>query len=123
MIEEKADPIFPDPMTREALAEVGVVVEKEEKSGTYVLCDFQPVCAMTGTAGLEILPIAVALERYDWLREKYYWKSVPADLDEITSRCASQTEPNGFFARVKMGARILFPCQAGFVWRAQASIR
>jgi len=96
----------------EALAEVGVFVEGEERSGTYILRDFQPVCALTKAEGLELLPIAVALEQYEWLGEKYYWKSVPTDLDEVTARVAAQSEPQGAFVRVRKGCKVTLPCQA-----------
>jgi hypothetical protein len=59
-----------------------------------------------------VLPIGVARERYDWLRDEYYWKAVPEDLNEITARCASQPEPQGYFVHVKKGARVALPCQA-----------
>jgi hypothetical protein len=104
-----------------SLAQVGVFVEQNERSGTYILRDSQPVCALSQTEGLELLPIAVALKRYAWLREKYYWKAVPADLDEITAHCASQPEPQGYFVRVKKGARVTFPCQAA-LYMASAAI-
>lgn len=113
---ETTDLTSPVQMTRAdvaALAEVGVFVEGAVRSGTYILRDFKLVCALAGTEGLELLPISVALKRYDWLREKYYWKAVPNDLDEITARCTSQEEPLGVFARVKKGVKIKFPCQAG----------
>jgi Fe-S cluster assembly scaffold protein SufB len=96
----------------EALAEVGVFIGEDERSGTYVLRDSQSLCAFSRTEGLELLPIAVALEQYAWLRENYYWKAVPDDLDEITALCAQQPEPQGYFVRVKKGARVTFPCQA-----------
>ncbi len=105
----------------ETLAEVGVFIAENERSGTYILRDFDPICALSQTEGLELLPIAVALEQYDWLRENYYWKAVPADLDEITARCASQPEPQGFFVRVEKGARITLPCQAA-LYMASADI-
>jgi Fe-S cluster assembly scaffold protein SufB len=113
---EKTDPTYIDTLSQAelaALCEVGVFVEGMERSGTYILRDFQEVSALTEDEGLELLPIAAALKRYDWLREKYYWKAVPADLDEITERCASQAEPRGFFIRVKRGAKIAFPFRAG----------
>jgi hypothetical protein len=95
-----------------ALAEVGVHIGTDERSGTYVLRDSQPVCALSQTEGLEVLPIGVALERYDWLRDEYYWKAVPEDLNEITARCAAQPESQGYFVRVKTGVKVALPCQA-----------
>ncbi len=110
--------ICPDKITHDdvsALSEVGVVLEGVERSGTYIQRDNQPVCSLTETDGLDLLPIAVALKQYDWLREKYYWKAIPGDMDEITTRCSAQEEPQGFFVRVKKGATITFPCQTGLL--------
>jgi Fe-S cluster assembly scaffold protein SufB len=104
----------------ETLAEVGVFIEEDERSGTYILRDFQTVCTLSQAEGLELLPMAVALKRYDWLRENYYWKAVPDDLDEITARCASQPEPQGYFVRVKKGARVTLPCQAALYMASSA---
>jgi Fe-S cluster assembly scaffold protein SufB len=104
-----------------ALAEVGVFVEGEDRSGTYILRDFQPVCALTATEGLELLPIAVAIERYDWLRKRYYWELVPADLDEVTARVAAQPEPQGVFIRVRKGCQVTVPCQTA-LYMASAGI-
>jgi len=104
-----------------ALAEVGVFVEGEDRSGTYILRDFQPVCVLTATEGLELLPIAVALEKYEWLREKYYWKLVSADLDEVTAHVASQPEPQGVFVRVRKGCQVTVPCQSA-LYMASAGI-
>jgi hypothetical protein len=124
MIAEKTELIAFDQIAQadaETLAEVGVFVAQNNRSGTYILRDSQPVCALSQTEGLELLPIAVALQRYAWLREKYYWKAVPADLDEITAHCASQPEPQGYFVRVHKGARVTLPCQAA-LYMASADI-
>ncbi len=101
-----------DPTDTAALAQVGVLTEGEQRAGTLILRDFCPICIPNQTEGLELLPIATALEKYDWLREKYFWKAVPADLDEITEQCASQQEVYGYFAWVRKGAKVLLPCQA-----------
>ena len=96
----------------EVMASVGVRVKGEDRSGTYILRDSNLLCAPVRTDGLELLPIADALKRYDWLREGYYWKAVPADLDDYTAQCASASEPHGYFVRVKKGAQVLLPVQA-----------
>jgi hypothetical protein len=121
---ERTNLISPDQIAQAdvaVLAEVGVFVEGEERSGTYVLRDFEPVCALTGTDGPELLPIAVAFKQYDWLRENYYWKAVPADLDEVTALVASQPEPQGVFIRVRKGCKVTLPCQAA-LYMARADI-
>ena len=101
-----------EPADAEVMASVGVHVQGEDRSGTYILRDFHPLCLLARSDDFELLPIADALEKYDWLREKYYWKAVPADLDEYTARCAAAAESQGYFVRVKKGARIPFPVQA-----------
>ncbi len=101
-----------EPADIEVMASLGVYVEGVARSGTYILRDFHPLCLVADSDDIELLPIADALKRYDWLREKYYWKAVPADLDEYTVRCASAPEPQGYFVRVKKGAKVPFPVQA-----------
>ena len=95
-----------------ALAEVGVLLKEQDRSGTYVLRDFNPICVQAQVEGLELLPIAVALEMYDWLHD-YRWQAVPADLNEITRRSAADPAPQGYFIRVKQGTKIPHPVQAG----------
>lgn len=95
----------------EQLEEVGVFTDQRERSGTFVMQDFHTVSAMSLVEGLELLPIHIALETYDWLREKYYFKAVPAGLNERTAFVAAQDVPQGYFIRVKAGAEITLPCQ------------
>ena len=94
------------------MSSVGVHIEGQDRSGTYILRDSYPLCALGQTAGLELLPIADALKEYAWLRERYYWQAVPADLDEYTAQCAAAAEPQGYFVRVKKGVKVPFPVQA-----------
>ena len=101
-----------EPADAEVMASVGVHVQGEDRSGTYILRDFDPLCALAHTDGLELLPIADALRKHAWLRENYYWQAVPADLDEYTARCAAEPEPQGYFVHVKKGAQATFPIQA-----------
>jgi Fe-S cluster assembly scaffold protein SufB len=101
-----------EPPDAKVMSSVGIHIEGQDRSGTYILRDFYPLCALGQTDGLELLPIADALEKYAWLREKYYWQAVPADLDEYTARCAAEPEPQGYFVRVKKGAKTPFPVQA-----------
>ncbi|MBN1487706.1 MAG: SufD family Fe-S cluster assembly protein [Anaerolineae bacterium] len=95
-----------------ALAEVGVIVDARQRSGTYIQRDHKPLCIMAQNEGLELLPIAQALEMYPWVRENYYWNLVSPNQDEITQHCAAQKVPQGFFIRVKKGVKIDKPCQA-----------
>lgn len=96
----------------QVMAGVGVVVEGASRAGTYIQRNFYPLCLVAHSHNIELLPIAEALRRYDWLRERYYWQAVPAGLDQYTAECAAVPEPQGFFIRVKQGAKIPFPVQA-----------
>jgi len=94
------------------LAQVGVLVDGRARSGTYILRDSHALCARADVDGLELVPIAEALNRYDWLRENYWWKAVPADQDKITQWCAKESDPKGFFVRVRENAKVTLPLQA-----------
>lgn len=113
---QRASLISPDqvePADAEVMASVGVHVKGESRSGTYILRDFHPLCLLARSDDFELLPIADALEKYDWLRERYYWKAVPAVLDRYTAQCASVPAPQGYFIRLKKGVKVSFPIQAG----------
>jgi Fe-S cluster assembly scaffold protein SufB len=99
------------PSDAATLAEVGLVTTGEQRSGTLIWQDFFPRYVQSMTAGMELLPLAEALEKYDWLQEKYLWKAVPADWDEVTARCAAQPRPEGYFLRVSKGTKVTLPCQ------------
>ena len=96
----------------EVMASLGVHVTGEDRSGTYILNNFHPLSLIVKSDQIELLPIAEALKKYDWLSEKYYWKAVPADQDRYTARVASAPEPQGYFLRVEKGAKVSFPVQA-----------
>jgi len=100
-----------EPADSEVMASVGTHVRGEDRAGTYILRDFYPLCLPARSDNFELLPIADALRKYDWLHEKYYWQAAPADLDEYTARCAAAPEPQGYFVRVKKGAQVFFPIQ------------
>jgi uncharacterized protein len=101
-----------EPADAAAMAAVGITRDRKKRTGTYIQRDFYPLCLANWTRQIELLPLAVALARYDWLRAKYYWHAVPADFDEITAHCAAAREPQGFFVRVKKGAQIALPVEA-----------
>ncbi len=95
----------------EAMAGAGVLLGSDQRAGTMVVRDHQPVCVDANSGAFEMLPLATALDKYSWLREKYYFKAVPADYDEVVKDCAAQEKPLGFFLRVQAGAKIKLPCQ------------
>lgn len=104
-----------DKVTRDdldAISETGIFFDRDNRSGAFFLQDASSIFSGSRNDAMELMPIADALKKYDWLREKYYWKAVDPDFDEVTRQCASQKEPQGYFVRIRKGARILLPCQA-----------
>ena len=94
------------------LSEAGILIGSDNRSATMVVRDHHPICLQNDSRDFEMMPISAALKHYDWLREKYYFKAVPADYDEAVASCATQKKPIGFFIHVKRGAKVTLPCQA-----------
>ncbi|MDO9527798.1 MAG: SufD family Fe-S cluster assembly protein [Syntrophales bacterium] len=95
---------------RKNFAEVGIVTSGEERSGSFLLMDHSPVHCSVGQEGVELLPMAEALEKYDGLKD-YWWKAVDVGTDKYTAR-AELNFNNGYFVRVKPGVKATFPVQA-----------
>lgn len=96
----------------QSLASVGMHLESNAKrSGTYVLCNHDAIKFSSKIKGLECLPIAVALQKYKWLRDKYWFKAVKEDMDKYTT-AVGLTIPRGYFIHVKKGFVIKEPFQA-----------
>ncbi|MCD4752111.1 MAG: SufD family Fe-S cluster assembly protein [Anaerolineaceae bacterium] len=103
------------------LAKVGVLLDEGQRSGTFLMRDFHPVCSYSNVEGLEIIPIAEALRKYDWLKEKYYWQLIHPDEDHITELVEAQEEPQGFFLRVFANYKVEYPYQTA-LYMASANI-
>ena len=106
------DPEGLDPADAGAMAAVGIARERSTRAATFIQRDFYPICLASWTQQIELLPLAVALDRHRWLREKYNSRAVPTDQDEVTQHCAKADKPQGFFIRVKKGAQIDLPVEA-----------
>ncbi|MBC7239850.1 MAG: SufD family Fe-S cluster assembly protein, partial [Chloroflexi bacterium] len=65
------------------------------------------------------MPIAEALERFPEVREKYFWKLVSPDEDEVTKKVNS-APLRGLFARAKKGSKVFLPLQACYILRSEA---
>ena len=98
---------------KKALAGVGVLIGSESRSATMVVRDRQPqpIYTLNNSDEFEMLPIFVALKRYEWLEKQYSFKAVARDFDEITEKCAADQKPIGFFIHVKKDAKVILPCQ------------
>lgn len=96
----------------ETLADVGIIMEEDKKSGSFIMRDYEQLFVHSQIEGLEILPIADALDKYDWLRKKYYCKAVPHDKLEKLSQINDDIKPQGFFIHVHKGIKVRFPFNA-----------
>jgi len=88
----------------------GVEVDSPNRCGTFFQEDQNIVTSHCQYEGIEMLPIDIALKKYDWLKD-YYWNLVPRDKDEYTSYVAEQ-EPRGFVIIAKSGSKNIFPLQS-----------
>ena len=91
---------------------MGVDPEESGRLGTFIQADCNVLsCHCDMPEGVELLPITEALHKYDWLRENYYWKAVPAEKDIFTKLTAEDLD-NGYFIRVRAGEKVIYPLQA-----------
>jgi len=88
----------------------GVDVTEKGRSGTYFQKDTAVVHCKSKQEGIEVLPIRLALEKYDWVKE-YYWKLVAVDADKYTSAAEIELH-DGYVIRALPGAKSIYPIQA-----------
>ncbi|RXE56670.1 hypothetical protein ABH15_00330 [Methanoculleus taiwanensis] len=96
---------------KDRLALTGLDLGMTNRCGSFFQIDQEVVHSSCVAEGIEILPIAVALEKYDWVSD-YYWKAVPKDKDKYTEYVARQAEPQGVVVIAHEGARSATPLQA-----------
>jgi Fe-S cluster assembly scaffold protein SufB len=94
---------------KQAALDVGVKLDAES-SGAYVQMDQTPVVAKSLYDGVEILDMATALKKYDYLQD-YWWKLVAPDADKYTADVA-EAPPAGYFIRAKKGMKTVFPVKS-----------
>ena len=94
---------------KKAALDVGVSLDKES-SGAYVQMDQSPVIAKSQFEGVEIMDMASAIEKYDFLQD-YWWKLVAPDADKYTADVAA-APPAGYFIRAKKGMKTVFPVKS-----------
>ncbi|UCF86720.1 MAG: SufD family Fe-S cluster assembly protein [Nitrospiraceae bacterium] len=100
---------LPEEIRGKALS-VGIAADKACRAGTFFQLDHSVVFTSSYQEGLEIMDIAVAMERYEWLSE-YRWKALKKDADKYTSQ-AELDQHHGYFLRALPGATITLPLQA-----------
>ena len=96
-------------IVKKAALDVGVKLDAES-SGAYVQMDQTPVVAKSLYEGVEIMDIASALKKYDYLQD-YWWKLVAPDADKYTADVAT-SPPAGYFIRAKSGMKTVFPVKS-----------
>lgn len=100
-----------DPTDADRFLNVGVDTHSTCRSGTFIQKDSSVIHNSTCQLGVEILPISQAVEKYDWLSEKYLWKSVDPDKDQFTAG-ARKTPHEGYFMRIHAGTKVEHPIQS-----------
>ena len=96
---------------KKILINVGIDAKQQERSGTYIQKDNAVAFCETKSDFVEVLPIAVALKKYDWVQE-YYWKAIPVDADRLTAEAELTENLQGYFIHAKKGAKDIFPLQS-----------
>ena len=89
---------------------VGVDAAEAERAGSYFQLDTSVVYSKATSENVEILSTTEALSKYDWLKD-YWWKAVAGDADKYTAKAELELS-NGYFIRVKSGAKVIMPIQA-----------
>ncbi len=80
----------------------------EAVAGNFLVRDAEIVESHSATEAIEILPMAIALEKYGWLRDLAY-TLVPRDLDSYVREVAADPSILGYFIRVRAGERVSLP--------------
>lgn len=96
----------------EKLLNVGFDLEDKERVGSFFLLNNQIVEAKPKDKGIELLPLSMALEKYDWIKQ-YLWKAVNKDKDAFT-KIVFRKDLQGYFIRSLPGSKTHFPIQACF---------
>jgi len=97
---------------------VGVDAMNESQAGNYVLFDDHFLCSPSQIEGVEIIPLNIALEKYNNICEKYFYDIEKADHSQETE-CSEKV--NGFFIWVKKGVKVDTPLHTGFLMRRDGS--
>jgi len=111
--DDKTDPLDLEGLTHEDRAKIiqsGVDLDEQNRAGTFLQADNRIVHCAVKQPGLEVLPMAQAMEEHPWL-EEFYWQAVPVDADKYTAQAELHFQ-NGYFIRALQGQRVTTPIQA-----------
>lgn len=88
----------------------GLDLTEEQRSGTFFQMDTKTVHCDVKQEGMEVIPIRVALEKYDWIKD-YYWNLIPVDVDKYTAAVELNLH-DGYVIRALPGSKSVYPIQA-----------
>jgi len=111
--DDNTDPLDLEGLTHEDRAKIiqsGVDLDEQNRAGTFLQADNRIVHCAVKQPGLEVLPMAQAMEEHPWL-EEFYWQAVPVDADKYTAQAELHFQ-NGYFIRALEGQRVTTPIQA-----------
>ena len=111
--DDKTDPPDLEGLSQEDRAKIiqsGVDLDEQNRAGTFLQADNRIVHCAVKQPGLEVLPMAQAMEEHAWL-EEFYWQAVPVDADKYTAQAELHFQ-NGYFIRALEGQRVTTPIQA-----------
>lgn len=92
------------------LAEVGYA-EENQRAGTCVLVDQEVRHIGLADNAVEILPLAEALTRYEWVQDLMFGLIDPEENEHVFGAAESRHAPIGHFVRVHEGAKVRLPVQ------------
>jgi len=95
---------------KERLANVGVITDDKDRSGTILFIDNGESHISTKTKDVEMMSTRAALKKYDWLQE-YNWKAVDPEKDKYTARSYADNA-DGYFIRALKGKKVKTPVQS-----------
>ncbi|HET6514112.1 MAG TPA: SufD family Fe-S cluster assembly protein [Thermodesulfovibrionales bacterium] len=100
---------LPPDVKEKALA-VGTDADEAVRAGSFFQMNNTVLFSSSREAGLEVMSITEALERYDWLSD-YWWRALKVDTDKYTALAELRLH-HGYFIRALRGAKVLMPVQA-----------
>lgn len=107
------DDIFSDVNVLNALKNVSFE-ESSESSGSFLVSNNDVVKTHSLSDDLEILPLDIAMEKYNWLKNKLF-SLVSKDKDEYVKEAAREKKKLGYFILVKEEAKVELPIQTCYL--------
>jgi len=95
---------------KENLKHAGVDPDTDENSGQFLMKDQSVVHCNMPQKAVELMDMEDALDKYEEIKNDYWWNNVSPNKDEYTQR-VKQNDGQGYFIRSKKGQEAIFPVQ------------